>query len=246
MTLVTLGSNIFSLRAQRALSRADDLQSTSALRLSSGSRINSASDDAAGLAVADSLRVKQRLFSGAIRNTNDGISMLNIIDGSLANQSDIVMRLAELAEQSASGTLTNSQRGSLDKEYQSLVAEFTRVADGTTFNGLNLLRSQRGDGVSSMLLQLGITGASTSQVSVTTQDTSRFSGVLTKSMLNSSADGEIDAVDFDVIISTLSGANPYDLHPGASTFTVRGSDGRDHELLMYAMDYADAANFGST
>lgn len=248
MALVSFGSNIFSLRAQRALSTASDLQENSAKKLASGSRIINASDDAAGLAVADGLRAKRLLYSTAIRNTNDGLSMLNIVDGSLNSQAGIVMRLAELAEQAASGTLSNTQRAALDREYQSLTQEFSRIADTTTFNGIKLLRGKHSDGMSSLLLQLGITGASASSVAMTTEDTTKFSGLLSKSMLApTDGNGTIDGDDYLRMAAVRAGTmNIFDAFPSAHTFTAVDDAGVSHEFAMFAVDYADNHNFMST
>jgi flagellin len=111
-------------------------------RLSSGQRINSASDDAAGLAISSALDVKARVYQQASRNLNDAISMVSIATGSLASLTDIATRIAELAEQAANGTFSSQQRAALDGEPQALTAEYNRVIETTTFNGLKLLDGQ--------------------------------------------------------------------------------------------------------
>src|SRR4051812_5814255 len=108
---VTLGANISALTAQSRLSRVSGDLAHVYERLSSGQRINNASDDAAGLAVADQLRVEARIFGVAQRNINDGISLSNIAEASLDQQTNILSRLAELAQESANGTYSPSQRG---------------------------------------------------------------------------------------------------------------------------------------
>lgn len=139
---LTLGSNIASLRTIRYLHESSSKLGDTLSRLSSGQRINRASDDAAGLAIADSLRVDARLYTQASRNINDGISMLNIIDGALNSQTDIITRLKELAEQSANGVISNDQRSSLSQEYRSLLDEFGRIAETTKFNGQSLINEE--------------------------------------------------------------------------------------------------------
>jgi flagellin len=156
---VTLGKNIASIRAQRALGDATSELSTIYERLSSGQRINRASDDAASLAIADSLKVGKRLFSQAVRNINDGIGALQIADSALGSSANILGRLSELAEQSANGTLNSTQRSTLQKEYSALRNELYRIAETTEFNGVRLLQEELG-----IDLQVGIRGDRNSRI----------------------------------------------------------------------------------
>ncbi|MCB0334689.1 MAG: hypothetical protein KDD62_00245 [Bdellovibrionales bacterium] len=110
---ITIGSNIAALRSLRSLKTASDSLGKAYERLSSGQRINHASDDAAGLVIADGLRADSRLAGQAVRNVNDGISMISIMNGALQAQKEVLFRMSELAEQGANGTQTNSQRNSL-------------------------------------------------------------------------------------------------------------------------------------
>jgi flagellin len=131
-------------------------------RLSSGLRIVRARDDAAGLAIADALRADSRIASVAIRNANDGISMISISDGALDQMSSVLTRMAELAEQSANGTLGVSQRSALNQEFGALASEISRIAETTAFNGLNLL-----SGGAAVSLQVGFDSGSNSQITFT-------------------------------------------------------------------------------
>ncbi|MGI6681399.1 MAG: flagellin [Bdellovibrionota bacterium] len=158
--MITLGSNVQSLQAQRKLGIATAELSSSYEKLSSGLRINKASDDAAGLAIADSLKADQRIAAVAIRNANDGISAVSIADGALGQIGDVLTRLAELAEQSANGVYSTVQRSALQNEFVSLASEIERIAVTTEFNGVGLL-----SGSSGVTLQVGFDSASTSQVS---------------------------------------------------------------------------------
>jgi len=135
---ITLGSNIASLTAQRQLDSVSQGLSKTYERLSSGLRINRASDDAAGLAVSTCLNSNVRVFTQGIRNLSDGVSLLNIADGAVAELANIVIRIQELAEQSANGTYNSPQRGALDTEAQALSDEYTRIIQTTTFNNINL------------------------------------------------------------------------------------------------------------
>jgi flagellin len=159
---ITLGSNIASLRAQRSLNIQSDKLANVYQKLSSGQRINKASDDAAGLAIADSLKADQRIAGVAIRNANDGISTIAIADAALGEIGNVLARLAELAEQSANGVYSVSQRSALNNEFIALGSEIERIAVTTTFNGVALLSGQ-----SSVVLQVGFNSASTSQISFT-------------------------------------------------------------------------------
>ncbi len=142
---ITLGLNIAALNTQRRLSNSSQELSTVFERLSSGQRINRASDDAAGLAISDSLRADQRVYAQGIRNLNDGVSLLNIADGALSNLSSIVIRLQELAEQSANGVYSGVQRQALNAEAQTLSDEYFRIVKSTEFNGRNLFDAEFGE-----------------------------------------------------------------------------------------------------
>jgi len=132
-------TNNASLIAQRNLNGTGGLLQRSIERLSSGLRVNSAKDDAAGLAIAERMTAQIRGSDQAKRNANDGISALQVADGGLASITENLQRMRELAVQSQNGTLTNSDRENLDLEYQQLSSEVRRVADSTQFNGNSLL-----------------------------------------------------------------------------------------------------------
>ena len=161
---ISLGSNITSLQAQRRLNNASDSLSRVYERLSSGQRINRASDDAAGLAIADSLKANARIAGVAIRNANDGISTIAIADSALNEVGNVLTRLAELSEQSANGVFSTTQRSALQNEFNALGSEIERIATVTEFNGVKLL-----SGGSELVLQVGFNSGSTSRIS--------FSGV---------------------------------------------------------------------
>jgi flagellin len=129
------------------------------LKLSSGQRINKASDDAAGLAIADSLRANIRVSQVAVRNANDGISSIAIADASLNDIGNVLTRMAELAEQSSSGTFSITQRSALSSEFVALASEIERIATVTEFNGVKLL-----SGNQTLVLQVGFNSTSTSQI----------------------------------------------------------------------------------
>jgi flagellin len=158
---ITIGNNIASLQAQRKLGNATSQLERVYERLSSGQRINKAADDAAGLAIADSLRAQQRVASVAIRNANDGISSISIADGALSEIGGVLTRLAELAEQSANGVFSVTQRSALQNEFVALSSEIERIAVTTTFNGVALI-----SGSNTVQLQVGFNSGSNSQISI--------------------------------------------------------------------------------
>lgn len=182
--MIRLGSNLLSLNLQRHIGRAGADLDTVSERLSSGQRINRASDDAAGLAIVSELNVGRRVASQAVRNLSDGVSMINIMDAGLAAQKELVIRMVELGEQSANGTYSAQQRDVLQREYQALLNEFDRIGDSTSFNGIKLLRSPDSEQINIMA---GISGADTALLAVPRVISHRFSGVFVqKSDMNES------------------------------------------------------------
>jgi len=134
-----INTNVASLNAQKNLNKAQGALQTSFQRLSSGFRVNSASDDAAGLGVSESLKSRIRSFKVAERNTSNAISMANTAEGGLNEISGIIVRMRELAVQSANGDLTSTDRGYVDTEFGLLKDEIDRLAESTEFNGKELL-----------------------------------------------------------------------------------------------------------
>lgn len=164
--MITLGTNISVLRAQRQLSLITNQIGRIYERLSTGQRINRASDDPAGLAIADSLRAQQKIASVAIRNANDGISSVAIADSALDSISLILTRMNELAQQAANGVYSVTQRSALAVEFNALALEIDRITNTTEFNNINLLQ---GGGFS---LQIGTTGGALSRLDVSGIDSS--------------------------------------------------------------------------
>jgi flagellin len=161
MSPITIGSNVQSMNAQRILDSTSGSLSKVFQRLSSGRRINTAADDPAGLTIADRLRSDQRIASVAMRNVNDGISVISIADGALEQIGNVLSRLAELAEQSANGVYSSTQRSALDAEFSALSSEIDRVARTTQFNGANLI-----SGGNAITLQVGFDSQATSQITI--------------------------------------------------------------------------------
>ena len=137
----TINTNLISLNAQRNLATSQGSLAVSMQRLSSGLRVNSAKDDAAGLAIAERMNTQARGMSVAMRNANDGISMAQVGEGALGKVGDILQRMRELAVQASNGTNSPEDRDSLNQEYVQLAQEATRTLGGTQFNGNNILAS---------------------------------------------------------------------------------------------------------
>jgi flagellin len=134
-----INTNVPSLVAQRNLRGTRSMLDRSLERLSSGSRINHAGDDAAGLAISETLRAQIRGISQAERNAQDGISLIQVAEGGLSEISNILIRMRELGVQAASDTVGPRERGFMDTEFQQLMAEVDRISNSTEFNGNSLL-----------------------------------------------------------------------------------------------------------
>ncbi len=160
----TINTNLASLNAQRNLSLSQSSLATSMQRLSSGLRVNSAKDDAAGLAIATRMDAQIRGMSVAIRNANDGISLAQTTEGALGQVSDALQRMRELAVQASNASNSASDKDSLDKEFGELAKEVQRVIGGTTFNGIAVL----GAGAGTQTFQVGANTTTNDTIDLTT------------------------------------------------------------------------------
>ena len=136
---MTINTNVISLNAQRNLSTSQNALATSMQRLSSGLRVNSAKDDAAGLAIAERMSAQVRGSNVAMRNANDAISLFQTAEGAMGKIGDGLQRIRELAVQAANGSISDADRTNLNAEATQLVAEIARVSDTAKFNGVNLI-----------------------------------------------------------------------------------------------------------
>jgi flagellin len=160
---IFIQTNVASLEAQKNLGYNQTQLQVSFNRLSSGFRINSAKDDAAGLAISESLKSQIRSFTVAERNASDGISMAQTAEGSLGEVHSILGRMRELAVQASNGSLTNTDRGFLQTEFSSLQSEITRIQGSSKFNGKALV----GSTVATITLQVGLNNTGSDQIAVT-------------------------------------------------------------------------------
>jgi flagellin len=165
MTL-SINTNINSIDAQRNLSGSQMSLATSMQRLSSGLRINSSKDDAAGLSIAERMNSQVRGMNVAIRNSNDGISLAQTADGALAQVGNSLQRMRELAVQARNSTNSSSDKDSLNKEFSQLQAEIGRVLGGTTFNGKHML----GADATTLDFQVGANTTTNDTVAIKTTD----------------------------------------------------------------------------
>ncbi|HJW02092.1 MAG TPA: flagellin [Azospira sp.] len=160
-----VNTNISSLNAQRNLATSQASLANSLQRLSSGLRVNSAKDDAAGLAIAEGLTSAIRGGNQAVRNANDGISVGQTAEGALGQIANNVQRIREIAVQASNGSISDTNRSQLQKEVDQLTQEISRVVQTTEFNGTKLL-----SGGSTLTFQVGYSGSADNQVSVTLTD----------------------------------------------------------------------------
>ena len=168
---VRIFNNIPSLNAQRILGKNNDRLTQSVERISSGIRINRASDDAAGLSISEGLRSDIRALRQAVRNANDGISLINVGEGALNEQASILIRLRELASQAATGTVGSTERQSIQLEFSALRNEIDRITTTTEFNGQGLIDGSLASSVSTnnqIIIQVGIDNGSSSRINLNT------------------------------------------------------------------------------
>jgi flagellin len=158
-----VNTNVASLFAQRNLNRSQMGAEKALQRLSTGMRVNSAADDAAGLAVGTRFQSQIRSLEQAQRNANDAISVIQVAEGALSQMTDLLIRMRELSVQSANGTLSASDRVFLDTEYDSLVAELDRIASVTNFNGTDLLD---GDAAAGIVFQVGANDTANDRITI--------------------------------------------------------------------------------
>ena len=197
-----VNTNSASINAQRNLSSVTDRLSGNFRRLSTGLRISSAADDAAGLAISERLRSQIRSLDQAKRNANDGISMAQTAEGALNEVSSILTRLRELAIQSSNGSVSNQDKETLDQEFQSLVSEVNRIGASTEFSGIKLLDGS----TSSVSFQVGFgTTAGTDTISVSLSAALSTSLSLNSLDIGSGGATTTAITNIDAAINTVSG-----------------------------------------
>ncbi len=169
---VRIFNNIPSLNAQRILGINNDRLAISIERIASGIRINRGADDAAGLAISEALRSDIRALRQAVRNANDGISLINVTEGALNEQSGILIRLRELSSQAATGTVGSTERATIQLEFNQLRKEIDRISATTEFNGQKLVDGSLENTVAAenqISIQVGIDSSSNSRINLNTE-----------------------------------------------------------------------------
>ena len=153
--MTVINTNVSATLASNAINKNDRAMTTAMERLSTGMRINSASDDAAGLAIAARMRSQVEGLEQAARNANDGISMIQVAEGAYVEVSNMLSRMKEMAVQAASGTYSATDRAALNLEFSQLQSELQRIAGNTQWNGFNILDGSAGGSSSSVNFQVG-------------------------------------------------------------------------------------------
>jgi flagellin len=228
---LTVNTNVSSLNAQRNLTKSGEGLATSMERLSSGMRINSAKDDAAGLQISSRLTSQINGLSVAQRNANDGISMAQTAEGAMQASTDILQRMRELALQSANGSNSDEDRESLQKEVSALTTELTRIAETTSFGGQQLLDGSFG----SKGFQVGANAAETITMSL-----GDISADAIGSTTRSPAAGTFTAADVTALIAEGATGDK-----GSVTFTHTDTSGADTKIVVDLSNVTDLDSFSS-
>lgn len=245
-----INHNIQAMTSQGALYRVNRSMSKSLERLSTGLRINRASDDAAGLGVSENLRTQVRGTDQARRNAQDGIAAINIAEGAANEVSDILQRMRELAIQSANDTLTSTERGYTNAEFQDLVEEIDRIANVTNYNGQKLLASTAdrfGQGTDGSVLWIdanSTVGTDSITIIINTLDAGA-NGLKVTDLTLASQTGAVDALTgLDLAISSVNtmrsdmGAYVNRLDHAINNLTVSNTNQQAAESLIRDVDFA--------
>jgi flagellin len=198
---MTINTNLNSLTAQRNLNMSQTSLSTSMQRLSSGLRINSAKDDAAGLAIASRMNTQVRGMNVAVRNANDAISFSETADSALASVGDSLQRMRELAVQARNATNNSSDRDSLNQEFTQLSAEVQRVLGGTTFNGQPILAT-----VGTLTFQIGANTTSNDTLSVSSTNLTTATSIVAVTAATAVIDSTASVAAVGTIITGIDAA----------------------------------------
>ena len=196
-----INTNVMSLNAQRNLSTSSTSMATTIQRLSSGLRINSAKDDAAGLAIAQRMTAQVRGMDVAARNANDGISLAQTAEGALSSISENMQRIRELAVQAANGTNSAEDRAALQKEVGQLSEEIGRVKDNANFNGTKLLNA-----AGSFVIQVGADAAADNQITISTVDMSATATAIAGLDISSASGATAALTAIDTQLATVNNA----------------------------------------
>lgn len=191
--MLAIKNNLMAANAARYLGQSYDALATSVERLSSGLRINSASDDAAGMAVRELMRADIAVLQQGARNAQDGVSLLQTMEGALQTIDDLMVRMQQLAEQAATGSYSSAQRVIMDNEFTEMASEITRIATSTDFNGIKMLNNSatvsvhfggETDKIDITGSKMDASGLSIASLSITTAESARAALTTLDSAIN--------------------------------------------------------------
>ena len=236
--MAVVNTNTNALFAQNALKLNNRDLSKSIQQLSSGSRINSAGDDAAGLAIASTMTAQIRGLNQAVRNANDGISMLQTAEGSMSQQANILQRMRELAMQASTGTYSSTQRGYLQTEFSALTTQISNIASQTTWNGINIVDGTGGTS-GSFDIQVGTSSGQT--ITVTIANVTTASSGLGVSGSISTASAAVTAIStINSALDTLNSARAT-IGAGINQLTY-AADNMSNTITNYAASRSQIAD----
>ena len=203
MSALAIMTNAGALRTQANLMTTTRNLNKTIGRLSSGLRVTSAADDAAGMAVTENMRGQLRGYQQAMRNTNDGVSILQTAESAYQSISDTLIRMRELAVEAANDSLSDTERGFLNTEFADLSEEITRISDVTEFNGINLLDGSAGAG-GTMTFQVGTRNSADDRITVTLEDQDAAALGVDTSGVDTQANAQAAIEEIDTALESLS------------------------------------------
>jgi flagellin len=237
---LSINTNVASLNAQRNLSKSQSALSNSMTRLSSGLRINSAKDDAAGLAISDRMTAQIRGLNQAVRNANDGISLAQTAEGAMQESTNILQRMRELAVQSANGSNASADRSALQSEVNQLKNEMNRIASTSTFNGLKILDGS----FTAEKFQVGANANETIAVDISgmaSTDLGRYSLTSTNTNASQGSGQGTAAATSLPARNTMAGAQTLTIAGSKGTTTVAISTGQTAQAIASSINAAEAS-----
>lgn len=236
--MLGINTNVASLTAQKNLSGSGMGLNTAIARLSSGLRVNSAKDDAAGLAIAERMQAQIKGYDVAARNANDGISLLQVADGAMGKISDNLQRMRELAVQAKNGTLNPTDRVNLNREYAELANEVNRIVTGSTFNGNNMFDAAN----KTLSFQVGTGNAVSDTLALNLTDNGLAAGNdLTTIMTNGAASIQANLNGVDTVANATTALNTLDASIDAIT-GIRAVVGAGQSRLEQVASFADTSS----
>ena len=236
--MLGINTNVASLTAQKNLSGSGIGLNNAIARLSSGLRVNSAKDDAAGLAIAERMQAQIKGYDVAARNANDGISLLQVADGAMGKISDNLQRMRELAVQAKNGTLNPTDRVNLNREYAELANEVNRIVTGSTFNGNNMFDAAN----KTLSFQVGTGNAVSDTLALNLTDNGLAAGNdLTTIMTNGAASIQANLNAVDTVANATTAITTLDASIDAIT-GIRAVVGAGQSRLEQVASFADTSS----